>query len=126
MSRNNILSEKDRKFREFSLNGSIWKVVLKVGTPLAVYESLNQLFKIFDTMMASYIGSDSVSAVAYLSQINMMLSALGGGLAVGAGIQISAAYGAGDYELVKERVSSLYASCLGLGVLVLACILPFK
>ncbi len=126
MSRNNILSEKDRKFREFSLNGSIWKVVLKVGTPLAVYESLNQLFKIFDTMMASYIGSDSVSAVAYLSQINMMLSALGGGLAVGAGIQISAAYGAGDYELVKKRVSSLYAMCVGMGVLVLACILPFK
>lgn len=126
MSAKIVLSEKDRKFREFSLNGSMWKVVLQVGTPLAIYESINQLFKILDTLMAAHIGSDSVSAVAYLSQINMMISALGGGLAVGAGIQISAAYGAGNYELVKKRVSSLYAMCVGMGVFVLICILPFK
>ena len=78
------LSQKDEQFRDFSLNGSMGKVVLYVGFPLALYQSLNQLFKILDTMMASHIGASAVSAVAYLSQINMMLSALGGGLAVGA------------------------------------------
>ena len=35
-------------------------------------------------------------SVAYLSQLNLMLSALGGGLAVGASIKVSEAYGAGD------------------------------
>ena len=77
---------------------------------LALYQSLNQLFKIFDSMMASHIGASSVSAVAYLSQINLMLSSLGGGLAVGASIKISEAYGAGDFLLVKRRVSSFSPS----------------
>lgn len=120
------LSKKDEQFREFSLNGNMWKVVLRVGTPLALYQSLNQLFKILDTMMASHISSTSVSAVAYLSQINLFLSAVGGGLAVGAGIKISLAYGKGDYKMVRERVSSLYVMVFVLGALVLLGILPFN
>ena len=96
------LSKKDEQFREFSLNGPMCRVVLYVGFPLALYESLNQLFKILDTMMASHIGASAVSAVAYLSQINMMISAVGTGLAVGASIKVSQAYGAGDFMLVKK------------------------
>lgn len=120
------ISKKDEEFREFSLNGNMWKVVLQVGTPLALYQSLSQLFKILDTMMASHISSTSVSAVAYLSQINLFLSALGGGLAVGAGIKISLAYGKGDYKMVRERVSSLYVMVVLLGAAVLLGILPFN
>ena len=74
------LTEKDRAFRAFVREEKMWKVVFYVCTPLALYQSLNQIFKIFDSMMASHIGASSVSAVAYLSQLNLMLSALGGGL----------------------------------------------
>lgn len=119
------LSERDRKFREESLNGNLWKVILSVGTPLALYQSLNQVFKLLDTMMASHISSESVSAVAYLSQISIFLSSIGTGLAVGAGIKISRAYGEGDYKMVKKRVSSLYAICGVVGALILVMILPF-
>ena len=115
------LPQKDEAFREFVRTGNMWRVVFYVCVPLALYQSLNQLFKIFDSMMASHIGASSVSAVAYLSQINLMLSSLGGGLAVGASIKISEAYGAGDFLLVKRRVSSLFALCgiLGGGLLLL-------
>lgn len=119
------LSKKDEKFREFSLNGPMGKVVMQVGLPLALYQSLNQLFKILDTMMASHIGASTVSAVSYLSQINLMLSALGGGLAVGASIKVSQAYGAGDFELVKRRVSTLFAMCAMLGFGMLLILVPF-
>lgn len=118
------LSEKDKKFREFSLNGSMPKVVFHVCIPLALYQSLNQLFKILDTMMASHISSTAVSAVAYLSQINMTLSAIGGGLAVGASIKVSEAYGAGDYEMVKKRVSTMFGMCAALGALLLLILIP--
>lgn len=125
MKSNANLSEKDRKFRDFALTGNMWLVILQIGTPLALYQSLTQLFKIFDTMMASHISASAVSAVAYLSQLNIMLSALGGGLAIGSSIQISAAYGAGDFELVKKRVSTLFALCGILGVGLLAILIPF-
>ncbi len=119
------LSKRDEKYREISLNAPMWKVVLTVGFPLAMYQSLNIIFTIFDTMMASQISSTSVSAVAYLAQLNFILSALGTGLAIGAGVQISRAYGEGDYKTVKQRVSTIYLLCLSLGLLILLVLLPF-
>lgn len=123
-----VLSKKDERFREFSLNAPMGKVVFSVCFPLALYQSLNQLFKLMDTMMASHIGASAVSAVAYLSQISIMLSALGGGLAVGASIKVSEAYGAGDFALVKRRVSTMFALCALLGgglFLLLAPVTPW-
>ena len=119
------LSRRDARFLDMSLNAPMWRVVLYVGTPLALYQGLAALFTILDTMMASHISKESVSAVAYLAQLNLMLSSVGGGLAVGAGIQISRAYGEGDLVMVRRRVSSLYAVSLGAGLLMLAVILPF-
>ena len=119
------LTKKDLRFLDQSLNGTMWKVILMIGTPLALYQGLSMLFSILDTMMAAHISKESVSAVAYLAQINHLLSAVGGGLAVGAGIQISRAYGEGNYVLVRRRVSSLYALCLLIGVGMLVLILPF-
>ncbi len=118
------LSAKDQTFREFSLNGPVWQVVLYVSLPLALYQSLNQLFKILDSMIAAHISPSAVSAVAYLSQINTMFSALGGGLAMGASIKISEAYGAGDMKLVKQRVSTMFALCGALGAGLLLLLVP--
>lgn len=118
------LSEKDKEFREFALNANMWKVIFKVCTPLAIFQMVNHLFTILDTMMASHISAEAVSTVAYLSQIQLMISAIGTGLAAGSCIKISEAYGAGDYELVKKRISSLMAVCFGIGLVVVA-MLPF-
>lgn len=120
------LSKKDEKFREFALNGSMMKVILYVCAPLALYQSLTQVFKVFDTMMASHISATAVSSVAYISQIQIMLSALGSGLAVGASIKVSEAYGAGDYALVRRRVSTMSALCALLGLAVLLFLLPLS
>ncbi len=121
---NAALSAKDEQFLEESLNAPMWRVVLKVGTPLALYMALQQLFLILDTMMASHISAKSVSAVAYLSQLNIILSAFGTGLAVGSGILISRAYGEGNMVLVKKRISTLYAISLLAGIAIAAIILP--
>lgn len=118
------LNSRDKRYLDMSLNAPMWKVVLYIGTPLALYQGLAAVFTILDTMMASHISKESVSAVAYLAQLNLMLSSVGGGLAVGAGIKISRAYGEGDFLLVRKRVSTLYAISLGVGLLMLAVILP--
>lgn len=118
------LSEKDRVFRDFALNGNMWKVILKVCIPLAIFQVISNLFTILDTMMASHISAEAVSTVAYLSQLQLMISAIGTGLAAGSCIKISEAYGAGDFELVKRRISSLITICFAMGMLVIAC-LPF-
>ena len=58
------LTAKDERFLRESLDGPVWRVVLLVGTPLALYQGLAALFTILDTMMASHISEESVSAVA--------------------------------------------------------------
>lgn len=118
------LSEKDRKFREFALTGNLWLVIFYVCVPLSAFQLINHLFNILDTMMASHVSAVAVSAVAYLSQLQNMISAIGTGLAVGSSLKISEAYGAGDYTLVKKRLSTLLTICTGLAVLVLL-MLPF-
>ncbi|MGI5058612.1 MATE family efflux transporter [Treponema pectinovorum] len=118
------LSKKDEKFRSFALNANVMHVVLYVCLPIALYQSLTQIFKAFDTMIASNISAMAVSSVAYIGQIQIMLSALGSGLAVGASIKVSEAYGAGDYELVHRRVSTMVAMCAVLGIFLLAVFIP--
>lgn len=118
------LSKKDEKFREFALNGNLFKVILHVCIPLALYQSLTQVFKVFDSMMASSISSAAVSSVTYIGQIQLMLSALGSGLAVGASIKASEAFGAGDFELVRRRVSTMITLCAIVGGALLMVMIP--
>ena len=118
------LSRSDSLRREFILKGSMARVIPSICAPLALYQGFNQLFRVVDNIMASYISSRSVSAVAYLSQITQILLAVGGGLAVGASILISRFYGAGDYKRVKELINTLYALCAVLSIFVFSMI-PF-
>lgn len=119
------VSEKDESFRSFALNGSPLRVILSSCGPLALYQVLHGIFNILDTMMASHIGSDAVSAVSCLSQINLMLTALGTGLAVGGSIKISEAYGQGDYESVRKRVATVYTLALMVSGVVAVALIPF-
>lgn len=118
------LTEKDKQFREFALHGNLWKVIFYVCIPLSAFQLINHLFNILDTMMASHVSAIAVSAVAYLSQIQSMIAAVGTGLAVGSTLKVSEAYGAGDYPLVKKRVSTLLAIC-GIIAAIVLIMIPF-
>lgn len=119
------LSDKDKSFRDFALNGNMWRLALYVSVPLMLYQGLMHIMKILDTIMAAHISSGAVSSIAYIAQINFLISAVGTGLAIGGGMKISEAYGAGDYTLVKKRVSTLYAVSGLIGGIVLM-IIPFS
>lgn len=120
-----LVSKKDEQFRQFALNGSPLKVVLSTCAPLALFQALQSIFKIFDALMASHIGADAVSAVSVLSQITLMITAIGTGLAVGGSIKISEAYGRGDYEAVRRRVATVYAMAVAVSIVVAAILIPF-
>lgn len=118
-------SKKDEKFRQYALTAPAWKVLLTVCGPLALYQALQQIFKILDALMASHISSDAVSAVSCLSQITLMITAIGSGLAVGGSIKISEAYGKGEYDLVRKRTATLYAMTALTSLVVVAVLVPF-
>lgn len=118
-------SEREQAFRKRALEMNLLKLLLTVCTPLALYQGLNQVFKILDNLIASGISADAVSSVACMNQITTMITALGGGLAVGGSIKISEAYGQGDDDLVRKRVSTVYAMAILISLLVTVTLVPF-
>ena len=119
------VSEKDESFRTFALTAPALRVVHSTCGPLALYQALQSIFKIFDALMASRIGSGAVSAVSCLSQITQMITALGAGLAVGGSIKISEAYGQGDYEAVRHRTATVYALAVMVSIVLAVTLIPF-
>lgn len=119
------VSKQDESFRHYALNGAPMRVILSSCAPLALFQALQSIFKILDAMMASHISADAVSAVSALSQITLMITALGGGLAVGGSIKISEAYGRGDYEMVRRRVASVYTMAVVVSIVVAVVLVPF-
>ena len=108
------VSKRDEEFRQYALTAPPMRTLLTVCAPLALYQALQSIFKMLDALMAAHISSSAVSAVACLSQITLMITALSSGLAVGGSIKISEAYGQGEYELVHRRTATLYAMALSL------------
>ncbi|MGN0998026.1 MAG: MATE family efflux transporter [Faecousia sp.] len=119
------VSEKDTSFRSYAISGPPLRVLISTCAPLALFQALQSIFKILDALMASHIGSDAVSAVSALTQVTLMITALGSGLAVGGSIKISEAYGRGDYEAVRRRVATVYAMAVAVSVAVAAVLIPF-
>lgn len=117
--------QKDEEFRQFALSAHPLRLLLTVCGPLAIYQAFQQIFTILDTIMAAHVSADAVSAIAVLAQITLMIQAVGTGLAVGGCIKISEAYGMGDYKLVKQRTSTLYAMAVVLSITLAVTIIPF-
>ena len=118
-------SKRDEAFRQYALNAPPMRTLLTVCAPLALYQALQSIFKILDALMAAHISSSAVSAVSCLSQITLMITALGSGLAVGGSIKISEAYGRGEYGLVRRRTATLYAMATAVSLLVAVTLVPF-
>ena len=88
----------EEQFRKYSTTGNLYMIIMRVGTPLAIFALFNSLFSLLDTMMASHIGTIAVSTVAYINQLRMILNSVGSGLITGAMILINRAFGADDRE----------------------------
>lgn len=118
-------SKKDEQYRQYALSAPPLKVLMSACLPLALYQALQSIFKIFDALLASHIGAEAVSAVSCLSQITLMITAIGSGLAIGGSIKISEAYGRGDDEMVRQRVATVYAMAIVVSLIVVVTLVPF-
>lgn len=120
------LTEKEKAIRHFILNASLYKIILRLGLPIAFFQTLNQLFRVGDTFIASSIDAASVSMLTYFGQINLIIVGIGSGLATGAALKISEMYGWGDFEKVKTQISSIFAFSVLACLFLTAIIIPFS
>lgn len=116
------VAEKDLQKRRLILEGNILQGVLSVCTPMAAFQLLNELFRVFDLAITARISPETVSAVSFYNQLANSVASVGIGLSIGAGILIAGYYGAGEYEKVKCTVNTTFFLA-GTGGIFLAVIL---
>lgn len=120
-----VLDAQDRKKRELIISGSIWKSVFVVCLPMAVFQLINQFFKVFDMSITSHINVDAVSAVSFFSQLSNVFAAIGTGIAIGAGIIIAGYYGKGEFKKVKTIVNSVFALSIIISIVLAVVMIAF-
>lgn len=102
------VDQRDLEKRELLLGGNIFRGVLSVCLPMAAFQLLNEIFRVFDLGITAQIDPNCVSAVSSFNQLSNSVTAVGNGLAIGAGILIAGYYGAGEYQKVKKTVNTTF------------------
>lgn len=116
------VSEKDRKRREFILNGNPMAVVLNISLPLMALGAFSYISSVIDTVVVSATDNDAVSSVVMISQIKQLISALGAGFATGSSIIVSRLIGRGVYDKAKKAANTTLEVFFCLAVLLIVLI----
>ena len=102
--------------------GSPWKRILEFSIPMILGNIAQQLYNTADSIIVGmYVGDNALAAVGSASPILNLLLALFVGIATGAGIVISQAFGAKD----REGLSWNIGNCITLTFIASAFIMVF-
>ena len=81
-------------------------LVLKTGIPLMISLLINSLYNFVDSVFVSRISEDALTALSLAAPVQILMSAMGLGIAVGLNAVISRALGEQDTEKVKRTASA--------------------
>jgi len=119
------LSVKEEKRRNLILNGNLWKVIITLSAPLAVYGLFNYLYGFFDLIMVSHIGGNEVASVVFIDEIKSAIMAFGGGIAAGGTVIVARHYGAGEIEKARRNAGQSFSLALMVSSVVVVVTLLF-
>lgn len=102
----------------------ISRLVLTTGIPLMLSLLINSLYNFVDSVFVSRVAEDALTALSLAAPVQMMVSALGLGNAVGLNAAISRALGEGRPDKVKKTASAAIFLAVCAWVLIsVACLL---
>lgn len=97
--------------------GVIWKQLLLFALPLMIGNVFQQLYNTVDSIVVgNFVGKEALAAVGSVGPIINSLIGFFMGLATGAGVVISQAYGAQNDERVSKAVHTTFLMTFGLCV----------
>lgn len=98
--------------------GSIWKGMLLFALPVFLGNVFQQLYNAFDAWcVGNYIGDNALAAVSSSGSLIFMMVSFFNGVAMGAGVVISRAFGAKDYDGMGKAIHTAIAFGLVTGAL---------
>lgn len=115
---------KEAERRNLMLTGNQFRTLFIISLPLVFYACVGQIFQLIDTFIAANMSANTVSTVSFVSQLERMILALSSALSIGGGVLVAKSFGAGDMELVKKQVSTLFFIAVFIGGAVIVVIIP--
>lgn len=91
----------------------ISELILKTGIPLMISLLINSLYNFVDSIFVSRISEDALTALSLASPVQILMSAMGMGIAVGLNAVISKALGEQNREKVEKTASAALVLAFG-------------
>ncbi len=110
--------------RKLILSGDLWKTILVICFPIALYQFINSLSSVIDQMITANISAEASNAVGSISQIKNVFSAFGNGLAAGGAVLVARHYGAGKIKDARHSSGNLLLLSLILSAVIILIFLP--
>lgn len=97
------LNVKESKRRDKILYGNLWKTILVLSIPLAIYEIFNYLYAFIDLWLVSGLDTSFVTSVIFIDEIRMAVTAFGGSIAAAGAVIVARHYGANELTLARKN-----------------------
>ncbi len=110
--------------RKNILSGNLWKTVLVIIAPLALYQLFNSFYSLIDAAICAQISTGAQTKVVAINQIKSTISAFGAGLAAGGAVLVSRKYGAGDVKDARYTASNMIFMALILSAILCLIMIP--
>ena len=99
-------------------DGPIWKAMLLFALPVFLGNVFQQLYNTFDAWcVGNFIGDNALAAVSSSGSLIFMMISFFNGVAMGAGVVISRAYGAKEYDSMGKAIHTAIAFGLVTGLM---------
>lgn len=96
------------------------KLIMTTSIPLIISLLVNNLYNLVDSVFVSRVSEDALTGISLAAPIQMIMIAMGSGLAVGLNAAISRALGEKNQKDVRETASAAMVMALGAYLLIVA------
>lgn len=100
------LTLKESGRRNKILYGSLWKTILVLSFPLAIYEVFNYLYAFIDLWLVSGLDTSFVTSVIFIDEIRLALTAFGGSIAAAGSVIVARHYAADKLKEAKKSAGN--------------------
>lgn len=118
------LSVKENKRINQIVNGNLWKTVLILSLPLAIYEVFNYLYSFIDLWLVSGLDTNLVISVSFINEIRLAVTAFGGSLAAAGAVIVAKAYASNQIDVARKNAAQTFLlTMISSGIVILIMIL---
>lgn len=103
------------------------RLIIKTSVPLIISLLVNNLYNLVDSIFVSHVSEDALTGISLAAPLQMIMIALGCGLAVGLNAMVSKAMGEKNCEEVKKTTSAAIVMAFGAYLIsVIVCLLVVR